>query len=143
MRPGCGLADREALQGNLDPLALSTTPAVVRHEVAKVLAEFGVGEGHIFNLRAWDHPRHDDRVIMQCIRLTASEAGEREQIVLDYDSSNGKGLEYCSEGHSKAIVSRMKWETESNVIAQRTGAYNPHNEHDSCGVGFVVDLPQP
>jgi uroporphyrinogen decarboxylase len=39
-----------ALQGNLDPSVLMTTPEIVRQEAAKVLAGFGTGSGHVFNL---------------------------------------------------------------------------------------------
>lgn len=39
-----------ALQGNLDPAVLLTSPAVIRSEVKRVLAEFGEGPGLIFNL---------------------------------------------------------------------------------------------
>lgn len=41
---------RVALQGNLDPAVLSTKPDCVRQHVEKVLAAFGTGEGHVFNL---------------------------------------------------------------------------------------------
>lgn len=39
-----------ALQGNLDPLALAGKPEIIEHEVARILAEYGQGNGHIFNL---------------------------------------------------------------------------------------------
>ena len=39
-----------ALQGNLDPAVLASPPAVIRAETAKVLASFGQGHGHVFNL---------------------------------------------------------------------------------------------
>ena len=41
---------RVALQGNLDPLVLLTTPEVVRREVAAVVRAAGPAPGHIFNL---------------------------------------------------------------------------------------------
>lgn len=44
------VGDRVALQGNLDPSVLFATPAVIRSEVAKVLASYGHGSGHVFNL---------------------------------------------------------------------------------------------
>jgi uroporphyrinogen decarboxylase len=44
------VGDRVALQGNLDPAVLLTEPEVVRSEAHKVLAGFGRGEGHVFNL---------------------------------------------------------------------------------------------
>ncbi|HHO59832.1 MAG TPA: uroporphyrinogen decarboxylase, partial [Thiotrichales bacterium] len=39
-----------ALQGNLDPAIMSTSPATIEKEVARILAEFGHGSGHVFNL---------------------------------------------------------------------------------------------
>ncbi len=41
---------RFALQGNLDPTALFSSPQVIRSEVKKILQKFGNGSGHIFNL---------------------------------------------------------------------------------------------
>jgi uroporphyrinogen decarboxylase len=42
--------NRVALQGNLDPAALFAAPDKVRERVAGVLADYGKGPGHIFNL---------------------------------------------------------------------------------------------
>ena len=39
-----------ALQGNLDPAVLLTSPEVVRREVHNALESFGSGAGHVFNL---------------------------------------------------------------------------------------------
>jgi uroporphyrinogen decarboxylase len=39
-----------ALQGNLDPGVLFASPETVRAEAGKVLAGYGAGNGHIFNL---------------------------------------------------------------------------------------------
>ncbi len=44
------VGDRVALQGNLDPLVLLTTPEAVRREAGRVLADYGPGAGHVFNL---------------------------------------------------------------------------------------------
>ncbi|BBP02396.1 uroporphyrinogen decarboxylase [Sulfuriferula nivalis] len=44
------VGDRVALQGNLDPSILLTDPDTVRAETAKVLASYGSGHGHVFNL---------------------------------------------------------------------------------------------
>jgi uroporphyrinogen decarboxylase len=41
---------RVALQGNLDPNVLFATPEVIRTEVEKILASYGFGSGHVFNL---------------------------------------------------------------------------------------------
>ncbi|MDX1757241.1 MAG: uroporphyrinogen decarboxylase [Marinobacter sp.] len=44
------VGDRVALQGNMDPAMLYAPPARIRQEVADILARFGRGTGHIFNL---------------------------------------------------------------------------------------------
>ncbi|WP_124948478.1 uroporphyrinogen decarboxylase [Sulfuriferula thiophila] len=44
------VGDKVALQGNLDPSILLTDPETVHKEVAKVLASYGQGHGHVFNL---------------------------------------------------------------------------------------------
>jgi uroporphyrinogen decarboxylase len=41
---------RVALQGNLDPMVLLTSPEAVRRETEKVLESYGNGAGHVFNL---------------------------------------------------------------------------------------------
>jgi uroporphyrinogen decarboxylase len=42
--------DKVALQGNLDPATLRESAAVIRAGVAEVLASYGHGPGHVFNL---------------------------------------------------------------------------------------------
>lgn len=42
--------DQVTLQGNLDPSILLSDPKVIELAVKKVLDDYGVGEGHIFNL---------------------------------------------------------------------------------------------
>jgi uroporphyrinogen decarboxylase len=44
------VADRVALQGNLDPAVLFGEPERIRAEVQDVLSAFGSGAGHVFNL---------------------------------------------------------------------------------------------
>ncbi len=44
------VGDKVALQGNIDPTVLFATPQVIRNEVEKVLASYGYGSGHVFNL---------------------------------------------------------------------------------------------
>ncbi len=45
-----------ALQGNLDPVALYASPEAIRAEVRQILADFGQGSGHVFNLGHGVHP---------------------------------------------------------------------------------------
>lgn len=42
--------DKVALQGNLDPAVLFAPPETIAAEVEKVLASYGYGHGHVFNL---------------------------------------------------------------------------------------------
>jgi len=42
--------DKVALQGNLNPATLRESPEVIRQGVADVLASYGNGPGHVFNL---------------------------------------------------------------------------------------------
>jgi uroporphyrinogen decarboxylase len=44
------VGDRVALQGNMDPAVLRADPATIEREVQRILASFGTGSGHIFNL---------------------------------------------------------------------------------------------
>ena len=44
------VGDRVALQGNMDPAMLFASPARIREEVSSILAGYGHGSGHIFNL---------------------------------------------------------------------------------------------
>lgn len=48
-----------ALQGNLDPAVLYSSPERIRDEVERILAEFGKGNGHVFNLGHGIHPQID------------------------------------------------------------------------------------
>ena len=44
------VGDKVALQGNLDPVILLSTPAAIEKEVVSILASYGKGDGHVFNL---------------------------------------------------------------------------------------------
>ncbi|MCH9715517.1 MAG: uroporphyrinogen decarboxylase [Gammaproteobacteria bacterium] len=62
---------RVALQGNLDPTVLLTSPESIRSEVARVLSAFGAGSGHIFNLGHGitpDVPPENLRVMIEAVR---------------------------------------------------------------------------
>ncbi len=53
------VGDKVALQGNMDPGVLYATPEVIEAEVTKILADFGHGSGHVFNLGHGIHPGID------------------------------------------------------------------------------------
>ena len=44
------VGDQVALQGNMDPSMLFASPARIREEVGSILAGYGHGPGHVFNL---------------------------------------------------------------------------------------------
>jgi uroporphyrinogen decarboxylase len=44
------VGDKVALQGNMDPSILLTTPEAVAAEAKAILASYGQGSGHVFNL---------------------------------------------------------------------------------------------
>jgi len=44
------VGSRVALQGNLDPAVLLSSPEAVQREAVAVLKQFGAGSGHVFNL---------------------------------------------------------------------------------------------
>lgn len=50
------VGNRVALQGNLDPCVLYSSPGRIRDEVGTVLASYGNGSGHVFNLGHGIHP---------------------------------------------------------------------------------------
>ncbi len=51
--------DKVALQGNLDPSMLYASPATIAEAVGRVLASYGRGPGHVFNLGHGIHPDID------------------------------------------------------------------------------------
>jgi uroporphyrinogen decarboxylase len=53
------IGDKVALQGNMDPCILYSTPERIEREVADILAKFGNGNGHVFNLGHGIHPTID------------------------------------------------------------------------------------
>ncbi len=53
------VGDQVALQGNMDPCVLYASPERIRREVADILAAYGHGSGHVFNLGHGIHPGVD------------------------------------------------------------------------------------
>ncbi len=53
------VGNKVALQGNMDPCILYASPRRIKEEVATILASFGHGEGHVFNLGHGIHPMVD------------------------------------------------------------------------------------
>lgn len=69
------VGDRVALQGNLDPAILLSTPEAIEAEVANILASYGHGSGHIFNLghgiTQWTPPENAACMISAVRNLSA------------------------------------------------------------------------
>ncbi|MEO5574455.1 MAG: uroporphyrinogen decarboxylase [Gammaproteobacteria bacterium] len=53
------VGDKVALQGNMDPSVLYASPARIRAEVETILASYGHGNGHVFNLGHGIHQHVD------------------------------------------------------------------------------------
>ena len=53
------VGNRVALQGNMDPCVLYASPQRIRAEVATILANYGHGSGHVFNLGHGIHQHVD------------------------------------------------------------------------------------
>lgn len=63
--------DRVALQGNLEPAVLKRSPAEIEEGAARVLASYGRGPGHVFNLGHGVTPDVDPehvRVLVDAVR---------------------------------------------------------------------------
>lgn len=53
------VGDKVALQGNMDPSTLYASPERIHEEVAQILASYGQGTGHVFNLGHGIHQHVD------------------------------------------------------------------------------------
>lgn len=66
---------RVALQGNLDPAILLSNPEAIEKEVTDILASYGHGGGHVFNLghgiTQWTPPENADAMI-NAVRLQSA-----------------------------------------------------------------------
>ena len=67
--------DRVALQGNLDPSALLAPPEILRAEALRVLASYGAGAGHVFNLGHGITPEVDPDRVALLVETVRSYAG--------------------------------------------------------------------
>jgi uroporphyrinogen decarboxylase len=65
------VGDQVALQGNLDPAILLSTPEAIEEEVVSILRSYGHGHGHVFNLghgiTQWTPPENA-AAMLQAIR---------------------------------------------------------------------------
>jgi len=69
-----------ALQGNLDPAVLYGSPDAIRAEVGKVLASYGDGAGHVFNLGHGMSPDMDPDhvgVLVEAVHALSARTGAK------------------------------------------------------------------
>jgi len=74
---------RVALQGNLDPAVLYASPERIQTEVKKVLAGYGHGTGHVFNLGHGIHPEISPekvQVMIETVRQYSLVYHQKEKI---------------------------------------------------------------
>ncbi|WP_028671148.1 uroporphyrinogen decarboxylase [Saccharospirillum impatiens] len=68
------VGEQVALQGNMDPSVLYSSPEGIRTEVERILAEYGKGSGHIFNLGHGIHqfvdPEHAGAFVEAVVELS-------------------------------------------------------------------------
>jgi uroporphyrinogen decarboxylase len=65
---------RVALQGNLDPAVLFSPAEVIQRETEKILAAFGEGEGHVFNLGhgiSQFTPPESVKILVDCVHQSS------------------------------------------------------------------------
>lgn len=68
------VGEKVALQGNMDPCVLYGSPDRIRDEVERILAEYGSGTGHVFNLGHGIHqfvdPAHAGAFVEAVVELS-------------------------------------------------------------------------
>ena len=68
------VGEQVALQGNMDPSVLYASPDGIRTEVERILAEYGKGSGHVFNLGHGIHqfvdPEHAGAFVEAVVELS-------------------------------------------------------------------------
>jgi uroporphyrinogen decarboxylase len=68
------IGNRVALQGNLDPAVLFSPAEVVQRETEKILASFGHGSGHVFNLGhgiSQFTPPENVKILVDCVHRSS------------------------------------------------------------------------
>lgn len=68
------VGDKVALQGNMDPAILRTSPAAIETEVKRILDAFGDGPGHVFNLGHGITPDIDPENVAAFVRAVHSQS---------------------------------------------------------------------
>jgi len=70
------IGDRVALQGNLDPSVLFAPAEVIQRETEKILAAFGPGSGHVFNLGhgiSQFTPPESVKILVDCVHKSSAQ----------------------------------------------------------------------
>jgi len=69
-----------ALQGNMDPAYLHASPEKIRTEVERILASYGEGSGHVFNLGHGITPDVDPENAGAFIRAVTELSGKYHKV---------------------------------------------------------------
>ena len=67
-----------ALQGNMDPAVLYASPERIREEASAIIASYGNGSGHVFNLGHGIHPKIDPEHVAALVEAV-HDTGRRQQ----------------------------------------------------------------
>ena len=78
-----------ALQGNLDPLSLFSSPDRLRQEVARILAAYGPGGGHVFNLGHGVRPDTDPEAVAVLVQAVHEFSASPESVVAEAVETSG------------------------------------------------------
>lgn len=77
------IGNHVALQGNMDPATLYAPPAQIEAAVHDILADFGSGTGHVFNLGHGIHPDVDPehvQVFIEAVHRCSQQAFVRDRV---------------------------------------------------------------
>ena len=70
------VGDIVALQGNMDPAAMGASPEVIKAEAARILASYGHGSGHVFNLGHGITPNIDPENVKALVDFVHEESAQ-------------------------------------------------------------------
>lgn len=73
------VGNQVALQGNMDPCALYASPERIETEVKTILADYGHGSGHVFNLGHGIHPAINPEHVAALINAVHKHSGQYHQ----------------------------------------------------------------
>jgi hypothetical protein len=123
------VGDKVALQGNMDPTVLYAKPEAIRNEVARILASYGKGTGHVFNLGHGITPEVDPSTpacsstpCMSCRRSITSKAdiaGARSHVLLQDGAGAGLPLIFALSFNSAIVGNLVPSKRKQDLITMK------------------------